>query len=1140
MQLKGFARRSFSKGAAFYAKTLRVMTFAPLLRRKSHRTAEKTFILAMKLTAIILFAACLHVSANGFSQTVSLSVKNAPLEKVFLEIRRQTGLEFVYNTQMLSTARKVDLDIKNAALEQVLYLCFENQPFTYTIVDKVIIVKQKEEGRKELLPPGDLHGLIMNERREPLSGANIIIKRTGKGTITNARGEFTLHNLMAGDEVVISYIGYQTISAKPGDQDEITLIMKTATNELDKVVVQAYGKTTQRLATGNIGTVTAAEIERQPVMNPLLALQGKIAGLDVNQTSGYASAPIKVELRGRNAISDQFTSDPLYIIDGVPLTVLEIGGNSNYTRGSSGFVQAKIGGPANGQSPFFSINPSDIESIEVLKDADATAIYGSRAANGVILITTKKGKAGKTNFDLHISTGIQKVTKFWHMMNTSQYLAMRREAYKNDGFTPSLANGGYDLLQWDTTRYIDWQRVLFGGTGKNIDVESSISGGDARTTFRIGAGYTHATNILTVSGADQRGSLSLSLGHHSLNQRFSISATSGYSFAQSDMIGLPSNAVLLPPNAPDIYDSAGNLNYAGWGGTNSSARNKYAFASLKAPYTSNTNFLNSSLGFGYEPLRGLKISANLGYNNALALQKLFTLIASKDPLRNPTGSAEFGNSRNTNWIVEPQFTYDAVLGKGKLSVLAGGSIQKGTTSGTNIYGNGYTSDDLIRTISNAPEKFTDDLYGEYKYAAIFGRINYNWENKYILNLNMRRDGSSRFGAGRQFGNFGSIAAVWIFTAENWFPESLKFLSFGKIRSSYGTTGSDAVGDYGYLTRWSSNDFVPYEGFQPLAPTQHANPNFHWQVNKKLEAAIDLGFVRDRIHISVAYYRNRTGDQLIPFPTPQLSGFESVTANSPALVQNEGWEFQGNTAIISTKNFNWSINFNTGINRNKLVAYPNIAQSPYANTLVVGRPLNITQKLHYIGVNPQTGRYSFEDKNHDGQIMLNPSQSTNDGYPYDLSPKFIGGLGMNFSYKSLQCNLFFNIKKQVGRNAYNLNGSNSPGGLFNQPVEIIGKEWKAPGDRAAISRFSTLFDNDYSGLSDLIYTDASYIRLSNLSIAYSLPASYVKKIGMQSCSLFFHTNNLFIITKYKGLDPETQNFGGMPPSKILAGGISFNF
>lgn len=1115
---------------------------------KSTVKVSRQLLRAMKLTSLLLVAACMNVSASGYGQKVTISGKDLPLEKVFSMIKRQTGYAFFYDYNIFQDTKPVTLNLKDADIEDAMRVCLWGQDLDFNITNKTIsVVKKvvKNAGIEGTNPEKTVkaRGVVLNETGIPLSGVTITIKETKKGTLTGAKGEFELSQVPQNATLVVSYVGYATQYVTAKDETEIQVYLSVAMNELDKAVVQAYGTTTRRLTTSDIGVLTSSEIERQPVMNPLLALQGKIAGLDVNQTSGFASAPIKVELRGRNVIgpvNTGFPSDPLYIVDGVPLMVVEIGGFSSYRSGSTGFIQSVTGGgPAGGQSPLFSINPSDIESIEVLKDADATAIYGSRGANGVILITTKKGKAGKTKLDLHLQEGVSKATRFWEMLNTPQYLSMRREAFKNDGITPSLNNGDYDLLLWDTTRYTDWQRAIYGHTGKNIDAQASIGGGDTYNTFRLGVGYNHATNILTVDGADQRASVLLSSSHRSHDQRLSITFTGNYSYTKSDMVTLP-GSVTYAPNAPAIYDSAGNLNFAGWGGNtnNTNARHSFPFGGLRRPYTARTNFLNSNLVIGYQILKGLQISTSFGYNNAQADQQVLNTIASQDPLDNPKGSNQFNTNTNRNWIIEPQINYDAKISKGRLSLLVGGSSQENKTTGLVVVGNGYTSDLLIKSLASATSTQSLNLFGQYKYAALFGRATYSWEDKYIINLNVRRDGSSRFGTGNQFGNFGSVGAAWIFTEENWLKDRFRFLSFGKLKASYGTTGSDGVGDYGYLTRYSSNNRQPYGGTASLTPTQFANPYFQWQVNKKLEGSLDLGFFRDKISLSVAYYRDRCGNQLVSLPTPALSGFTSVTANSPALVQNYGWEFTMNIRIIDSRNFKWSINANTSINKNKLLAYPNFDLSPYVGTLVVGQSLNAIRALHYTGIDPLTGIYTFQDKDHDGKIFYNyTGTGSDDTYSYDLSPKFFGGLGMNFNYKDLQVSLFFNFKKQLGLNA--LSGP-IPGQLSNQPISVLNR-WQKPGDISSMPRFAVTPTGyyNYLSLSDGIYTDASFIRLTNLSISYNLPSAYVKKIGLNSVSLFFHTNNLFIITKYKGIDPETQAFGQLPPAKNLVGGLSLS-
>jgi len=1114
----------------------------------------KQLFKVMKLTSLILLIACMAAYANGDAQQrIAINVKNISLQKLFAEIEKKTSYTFFYDVAILKETKPVTMAFKDATVEEILKQALTGQALEYTITDKTIFVKKERKVAVEAAPADTTHGtaikvkgVVLTEAGVPVQGANVTIKQTEKGTITNARGEFELsYAIPLGSELIFSYVGYAPQSLTVKDGSQLRIHMKVAQNELDKAVVQAYGTTTQRLTTADIGKVTAEEIERQPVMNPLLALQGKVAGLDVVQTSGYASAPIKVELRGRADINPLFTSDPLYIIDGVPLTVNDVTGISSYATGAVGFDQNIIS-PAVGQSPFFSINPSDIESIEVLKDADATAIYGSRGANGVIIVTTKKGSAGKTKFNLNLQEGINRVDRYWDMMNTSQYLAMRRQAFFNTGRIPSPVTD-YDVNgDWDTTRYTNWQKVLYGGIGRNINVQSSLSGGDVRTTFRVSAGYNRTTGITTISGSDQRANVALNLTHHSVDQRLSISSSSGFSYTESDMIGLPSN-LLMAPDAPSIYDSLGDLNFFGWGGKNQNSRAEsvYPFGTVKNPYTAKTNFLNSNLIIGYELIKGLQASVSLGYNIAMNNQTRPELIASQNPLRNPTGELNLGDNRNVNWIIEPQCSYSAQIGKSKVSILLGASSSQNNTEAIYIQGYGYTSDLLINNISAAPTIYAQDQLGEYRYFGVFGRATYNWENKYILDLNARRDGSSRFGPNEQYGNFGSVGGAWIASEENWLKERLpRFIGFLKIRGSYGVTGSDAVPDYSYLSQYASGLVPSYNGQSSLLPIINPNPDFRWQSNKKLEGAISLGFLRDRFNVEAVWYRDRTGNQLVPFPTPLFTGFANVIENSPALVQNTGWEYTVSAVLIKTSKVVWSINFNTAINQNKLVAYPNFSQSPYTNTFKIGEPLNIQYALHYIGVDPQTGQYSFLDKNHDGDIVvaIPPGTPPDDRYIVKLAPRFFGGMGINLSYGALNANLFFNIKDQIGQNAFETVLSPPGYANTNQPASIFGKQWQAPGDIASVQEFTTNSPISFNNFkqSDGAYTDASFVRLSNLSVSYSLSGRYLKNAGLSGCAIFFHANNLFIITKYKGLDPETQNFGGLPPTKTIVGGIKLDF
>lgn len=1110
-------------------------------------------LLVMKLTAFLLLIAVLQVSAGTKAQTVTYTAKSASLQKVFAVVRQQTGFLFFYDPAMLRDSKPVTISAENLPLESFIRSVLKDQPLTYTIENKTVFISRKPapaipEAEKLLSPPSFVTGRVVNAGGEPLQGATITVKRTRTGTNTDVNGIYLLKYVEPNDTLVFSFIGYKTSLQAVGGRSVLNVKMEEAKSGLDEVVIQAYGRTTQRLTTGNIARVTAEEIAKQPVMDPLLALQGRVAGLVVTPQTGYQGGPVKIEIRGRNAINTDFTSDPLYIIDGVPLTVLDVNGTEysfsggSYSRGLDLMELSRSGG----QSPLFGINPSDIESFEILKDADATAIYGSRGANGVILITTKRGHAGKNNLSLDLSTGVNVITRYWDLLNTEQYLTMRKEAFKNDGIIPTAVNAP-DLKLWDSTRYTNWQKVAYGGTGRWINAQSALSGGNAQTIYRVSAGYNRATDITTVSGATQRLSLATSLTTRSLNQRFSLTFSGSYSFSEITQISIPSLSV-LPPNAPPLFDSSGAINFKEYRGAGISN----PVAGLFNPYTGKTRALNSAMNISYTIAKGFVAKVNLGYNNSQNDQSSFIYISSQDPepppsSPKPTGSATFGYNFASNLSVEPLLEYSRLLGKGSLNVLVGGTAQSSITKGHSIRGTNYTSDVFLQTITAAPNIVAEDAYGEYKYTGVFARLGYNWENKYILNLNARRDGSSRFGEANRFGNFGSAGVAWIVSDEEWMKKALpSFITLIKLRGSIGVTGSDGVGDYKYLSQFGNAAPVltSYNGITPLTPQILENPDFHWQENKKLEGALDLGFFQDRLSLEVAYYRNRCNNQLVQFPIPAFSGFTTVVLNSPANVQNSGWEFLMSAGILRGKKLEWSANFNLGMNENKLLSYPLFEESPYYTTLKIGGSLNDIYVFHYEGVDPKTGEYMYTDHNNDGIVASNGSVPKGTGtddmyYRLNRAPKFTGGMGHQLRYKSLQLTAFFSFTKQIARSAISATHAGNMGNISTYQFE---NRWHEPDQIAIFSRFSTLQVQNNLRFTDASgqYTDASFIRLRTLALSYTIPQALVKKMKMNNLSFNLNAQNIFVLTKYKGLDPEMQSFGSMPPTRTITLGISASF
>lgn len=1084
----------------------------------------------MKLL-ILLTAACISASANGFSQTVTLSLTNAPLEKAFKEIKKQTSYSFVYIREQLKNSLPVTFHVKDAQLAEVLDICFRDQRLSFVIEDHYIIVQTKETVEETSSPNLSLiniKGRVVNENSEPVEGASVLIKGTTKGTTTDHEGYFKLTGVDENAILIVSGVNIETMELTVEGRSTLLMNVRTKITAQKEVIINAgYYNTTSRLSTGNISRVGAETISKQPVSNPLEALEGRMPGVYIQQTSGVSGSGFNIEIRGLNSLR-KFPGQnngnlPLYIVDGVPFTSSSLDQNTSIANQIAPLV-----------SPLNSINPSDIESIEILKDADATAIYGSRGANGVVLITTKKGKAGKTNVDITVYTGVGKVTRMMDLLNTEQYLEMRREAFANDGTTPQPWDD--DLVTWDTTRNTNWQKELIGGMSRILNAQASVSGGDHNTQFLFGGGYFRETTVFPGDFADQKGSAHFNLNHSSENKKFVATVSASYLVDHNNLpqADPTNNALMLVPDAPPIYNPDGSLNWA-----NNTWINP--FSSFLQPYKGNTNNLVANAVLSYQLLPGFNIKGSAGYNHIQMQQINFVPISSLSPARrNPTGTANYSNQSISGWIVEPQAEYQKTFGKGKLNVLIGSTFQQNTSQAQSFFARGFTSDALIENPSAAssflPRVFD---YAEYKYSAVFTRINYKLADRYLINFTGRRDGSSRFGPGKQFANFGAVGMGWIFSNELFIKKRFPVLNYGKIRTSYGVTGSDQIGDYGFLDTYIPTQYS-YNGTGGLTINQLFNPDYAWETNKKFEAAIELGFLKDKFLFATSYYQNQSSNQLVGYPLPTITGQSSLPFyNFPATVQNTGWEFELRTMNLNNKNFNWSTSFNLTIPRNKLVSYPDIEKSSYANTYEVGQSLYVRQAYHFLNVNSQTGIYQFEDVDKDGQISYpNDLQALN-----EIAKDYYGGIDNNFSYKNFELSIFIQFVKQSGFNY--LYGFQPPGTSNNQPTVVL-ERWQKPGDGTDVQRFSQAYGTDpidaYFNVtaSDRVITDASFIRLKNLSISYQLSAKSISKLKIQKFRIFIQGQNLFTISNYLGLDPETQSFQNIPPLKILTGGIQITF
>ncbi len=1069
---------------------------------------------------ILFFLGSISSLKAQTEERISIKLQNVSLEKVFSVIESKTEYRFVYTEEQLKDSRLISLSENKESVQAILKKCFQDQPVYYSVENKYIIIHRKEEDRKIVLY--DLKGRITSEKGEALEGVTVLVKGTNQGTKTSVSGEYILHDLKGNEFLLVSFIGYETQEIFLSDRKNIDIRLKLSYNSLDETVVKGYYNTTIRMNTGNVGTVKSKTIEEQPVSNPLAALEGQVAGLDITQTTGVPGGNFTVQIRGQNSIANG--NNPLYIIDGVPY------GSSSLSSEATAYSIV------NQASPLNYINPAEIERVEILKDADATAIYGSRGANGVILITTKKGSEGTSKIDINLYSGIGTVTRMMPLLNTQQYLAMRHEAFFNDQETPD-DNNAYDLTVWDTTRYTNWQKFLIGNQAHLDNAQANISGGSANTQYSLGLGYNKATTVFPGDLGEQKASAFFNITHKSFNQKFKAVFSGSFLSDNNNLIqiDLTPSALYLPPDAPPIYDSAGNLN---WGTPSAPFSNPLSL--LQRKYLSNANNLIGNMVLEYQLLKGLKLKANAGYTQTFLSENSTLPISAEPPYYGmTTGTSTFATNNIKTWIVEPQIEYQLHMGVQHFSALVGTTFQQSVQQGQTLYGTGYTNDGLLENIAGASDiTVIESHYTQYRYDAFFGRLNYDWQSKYLVNLTGRRDGSSRFGPGKQFANFGAVGLGWIFSKEAFINQNLSFLSFGKIRGSYGITGNDQIGDYQYLSTYNATSY-PYQQSAGLYPAQLSNPDYSWETNKKSELAIELGFLKDRILFSLSGYRNISSNQLVGYSLPLITGFSSVVANLPATVLNSGTEWELQTINMNGKKFTWTSSINLTIPHNKLLSYPNLAGSPYANFYVVGKSLYTKQLYHSTGVNPQTGVYTFQDVDNDGQIS----------YPNDLTSykqiakSYYGGFQNNFSFKGWQLNIFFQFVKQTGFN-YQSTTYLAPGMISNQPVLVLNR-WQNKGDQSPVQKFTqdagsdayTQYINE-SYLGDNTIVDASFIRLKNLALSWSLPDSWKQKIHFQQAKIYLQCQNLLTITHYPGMDPENQSINYLPPLKVVTAGIQF--
>lgn len=1070
-----------------------------------------------------------HASQNSvvLNRVIHLNLdKTATVLEGVKQIARQAELKLSYNAK-LSDLRKTigdKLEYKKITVEEALRKVLQGTKIRFKIFQSgQLTLFYSEKVVDRTIQTGIVTGTVYDaETNKPLPGASVYLKETTLGDATDADGKFLINDVEGGNYILVArFIGYKTnekeITVMSDEKTIVNFKLEPIVGELAPIVVDAgYYNVSQRQSTGSFSVISSEDIESQPVTNVIAVLIGRIPGLNITPRSGTVGAAPEIEIRGINSL-DSGTS-PLFVVDGVPFpeSFLTIGTNH-------GLDGARL-------STLLNINPYNIKQIVVLKGADATSLYGSRGANGVVLIKTKRARGEELRVNLNTRIGFKSVGRKIDYLTLDQYETMRREALKNDGITPNATNAP-DLFEWNTQNIHNWQEELMGSTNVTQSTNLSISGGNNNTHFYIAGGYQTEGSVTPGDHDFNRKSVRASFSHAS-GDRFNVRLTSAYSITNlNNNEESMANFINLAPHYP-VFREDGTPNW--------DAPRGFPLASTLKTYLSKSKTYSGNIDMSYEVMDNLTLKLNAGFTNNITKNSVLEPVTSIDPdAFFNTAQATDGSYKTNTWIIDPQGEYKAVLSNHTFGLLIGGTFQKTHSETMVIRGRDFATDVLLRDIAAAGTKTISIGWSEYTYASLYGRLSYDYDKKIFVNFNLRRDGSSRFGPGNRFGNFWSVGVGWIFSDSDWFNKTIPFISFGKLRASFGTSGNDQIGDYGYISSYSAitSGVLSYNGFS-LIPTRIANAEYRWERTEKAEVGLELKAFDNRISFSVTLYRNLSSNLLITRDLPDQTAFYGYQINFPGTVRNKGYEIVLTTENIRTNDFQWSTSVNLSQTENVLKSFPGgLEDTFYRFTYEVGKSLNMQEGYVFTGLN-HSGAPTYKDVNGDGTVNYKDRTFLGDGDP------LYGGITNTLSYRNFTFSFFIKYTRDNG--FLNYLTFRRPGTIGTNFTTYVLDRWQKPGDEKTtnIPRFSPLSSSYSWGRytsSDLWRVTQHIFRLSNVNFSYNLPVELVNRLNISNAQVFINAHNVWVSDKYKEyrLDPLTGN-GAAPPLRTITLGVNITF
>ncbi|MBS1606118.1 MAG: TonB-dependent receptor [Bacteroidetes bacterium] len=1048
----------------------------------------------MKLTSALILFAALHVNAKVFSQTVSISGRNLTLLQVFSNIEQQTGYAFVYDEKIVRTTRPVTLEVKDVPLTQVLDLCLKNQGLIYHLRYHIVVITRTTAPTPTTPSPlpaapdtaHSLSGRVLTEDNQPLAGVSVTIKGVTRGTITDPKGNFHLRNVDDDAVLVASYVGYIPEETPVGSRHDLVIHLKNAKKSMDDFIIVGYGSQRKTDVTGSVVSVNSKVIAESPVVSAAQALQGRVAGMDIVNNSGRPGDGTTIRIRGNRSITAG--NDPLYVVDGIPMA-----------------------GDING------LNPGDIESIQVLKDASATAIYGSRGANGVILVTTKTGRSGKPVLSYDGYYGVTNRIGTIDMMNARQYGAFE------SSFHALAPADSLSILNNPSTNYQDY--IFRQGYAHNHSV--AVRGGTDNTKYSISAGYYNEKGIVQ-KGDFSRYSLRINLSQK-VNDHITVGTNSFYTYGQQDYGIISVDAYLA--TALQMFPWAKPYNADGTVNPMPDGKNHNPLADIRSATTDlrKTYRFFGTLYGEYEIWKGLKYRLNLGMDNNNLNNGSYN-----SSLSNNNGLATAGqnSSYDVNYTVENILRYNRTFGRHSLDLTGLYSLQHDATTSSNLSVTGVPYDSqLFYNLGSGTATGYGSRYSSWSILSYMGRLNYGYKGKYLATLTMRADGSSRLAPGKKWGYFPSAALAWRVVEEDFMKKQNLFSDF-KVRASYGVTGNTGISPYatqGSLSQTLYNWYSTTAAYG-YAPSALANSDLKWESTASTNLGIDFAILKNRLSGTVELYYQHTYDLLLSRAIPSYTGFSSVLQNI-GKTRNKGYEVTLSAIPISSRSgFQWNIETNFYSDKEAIVSLTSSQTSDIGNGWFVGQPINVFYDYRKIGIwqtseataaagyGAVPGDIKFADLNKNGKTDANDRMIL--GNP---RPRITGGLTNRFSYKGFDLSFFIFFRQ--GQMIYS-NASKTVSFFTNAYNNLNIPYWTPTNGSNAGPRGST---GGVTNLGSLYYYDGSYVRLQNLTLGYTLPGSALGK-AFSSLRVYMTGQNLFSrmnhpIPGLKRINPEIAPQGG---------------